>query len=113
MTDQLQLLYEADFLVFFHQNSVVQLLAVAKCNLWTAAFSEKGKFLLAARRYRRGAHIEYIISLDVDDLSQGSQAYVGKLRYDFYDVICIMILGDVSCVFWLDIWLLPNWLFPS
>lgn len=46
-----------------------------------AAFSEKGKFLLAARRYRRGAHNEYIISLDADDLSQGSQAYVGKLRY--------------------------------
>ncbi|XP_057529303.1 tubby-like F-box protein 7 [Amaranthus tricolor] len=48
-----------------------------------SSFSEKGKFLLAARRYRRGAHIEYIISLDVDDLSQGSQAYVGKLSSDF------------------------------
>ncbi|XP_010694543.2 tubby-like F-box protein 7 [Beta vulgaris subsp. vulgaris] len=48
-----------------------------------SSFSEKGKFLLAARRYRRGAHIEYIISLDADDLSQGSQAYVGKLSSDF------------------------------
>ncbi|XP_021773838.1 tubby-like F-box protein 7 [Chenopodium quinoa] len=48
-----------------------------------SSFSEKGKFLLAARRYRRGAHTEYIISLDVDDLSQGSQAYVGKLSSDF------------------------------
>ncbi|GAB4846579.1 Tubby-like F-box protein 7 [Ancistrocladus abbreviatus] len=46
-------------------------------------FSEKGKFLLAARRYRHGSHIEYIISLDEDDLSQGSQAYVGKLSSDF------------------------------
>lgn len=44
------------------------------------AYTDKGKFLLAARRYRRGAHIEYIISLDADDLSQGSNAYVGKLR---------------------------------
>jgi len=49
--------------------------------LLATAFSEKGKFLLAAKRYRHGAHIEYIISLDADDLSQGSQAYVGKLRY--------------------------------
>ncbi|KAJ8423084.1 hypothetical protein Cgig2_020562 [Carnegiea gigantea] len=48
-----------------------------------SSFSEKGKFLLAARRYRCGAHIEYIISLDADDLSQGSQAYVGKLSSDF------------------------------
>ncbi|PPR89753.1 hypothetical protein GOBAR_AA30929 [Gossypium barbadense] len=48
-----------------------------------AAFTDKGKFLLAARRYRQGAHIEYIISLDADDLSQGSNAYVGKLSSDF------------------------------
>ncbi|KAL5997852.1 Tubby-like F-box protein 7 [Asimina triloba] len=41
---------------------------------------EQGKFLLAARRFRHGAHTEYIISLDADDLSQGSNAYVGKLR---------------------------------
>ncbi|KAL2245487.1 tubby-like F-box protein 7 [Sesamum indicum] len=47
------------------------------------SFMDKGKFLLAARRYRTGAHTEYIISLDSDDLSQGSKAYVGKLRSDF------------------------------
>ncbi|XP_030460896.1 tubby-like F-box protein 7 isoform X2 [Syzygium oleosum] len=44
---------------------------------------DEGKFLLAARRYRHGAHTEYIISLDADDLSQGSNAYVGKLSSDF------------------------------
>ncbi|XP_031495983.1 tubby-like F-box protein 1 isoform X2 [Nymphaea colorata] len=44
---------------------------------------EKGKFLMAARRYRHGAHSEYIISLDSEDLSQGSSAYVGKLSSDF------------------------------
>ncbi|KAK6157354.1 hypothetical protein DH2020_011602 [Rehmannia glutinosa] len=47
------------------------------------SFTDKGKFLLAARRYRSGAHTEYIISLDAGDLSQGSKAYVGKLRSDF------------------------------
>ncbi|XVE53124.1 hypothetical protein DITRI_Ditri02bG0179100 [Diplodiscus trichospermus] len=49
----------------------------------TPSFTDKGKFLLAARRYRHGAHTEYIISLDADDLSQGSNAYVGKLSSDF------------------------------
>ncbi|KAI4323025.1 hypothetical protein L6164_022664 [Bauhinia variegata] len=49
----------------------------------TPSFTDKGKLLLAARRYRRGAHTEYIISLDADDLSQGSNAYVGKLSSDF------------------------------
>ncbi|MFQ6627625.1 hypothetical protein Gotur_006038 [Gossypium turneri] len=49
----------------------------------SSSFTDKGKFLLAARRYRQGAHIEYIISLDADDLSQGSNAYVGKLSSDF------------------------------
>ncbi|KAL2472719.1 Tubby-like F-box protein 7 [Forsythia ovata] len=47
------------------------------------SFMDEGKFLLAARRYRNGTHIEYIISLNADDLSQGSNAYVGKLRSDF------------------------------
>nr|XP_043626818.1 tubby-like F-box protein 7 [Erigeron canadensis] len=47
------------------------------------SFTEKGKFLLAARRSRHGAHTEYIISLDPNDLSQGSNAYVGKLSSDF------------------------------
>lgn len=52
-------------------------------HVYGAAFTDKGKFLLAARRYRRGAHTEYVISLDADDLSQGSNAYVGKLSSDF------------------------------
>ncbi|XP_058095551.1 tubby-like F-box protein 1 [Magnolia sinica] len=42
-----------------------------------------GKFLLVARRFRHGAHTEYIISIDADDVSQGSNAYVGKLCSDF------------------------------
>ncbi|KAG5235397.1 tubby F-box protein [Salix suchowensis] len=49
----------------------------------TPSITDEGKFLLAARRYRHGAHTEYIISLDADELSQGSNAYVGKLSSDF------------------------------
>ncbi|CAA6665631.1 unnamed protein product [Spirodela intermedia] len=49
----------------------------------TQTFMDKGKFLLAARRYRHGAHTEYVISLNADNLSQGSSAYVGKLSSDF------------------------------
>lgn len=44
---------------------------------------DKGKFLLAARSFKHGARTEYIISLDADDFSQGSNAY-GKLWYDFW-----------------------------
>ncbi|KAL3503109.1 hypothetical protein ACH5RR_037558 [Cinchona calisaya] len=47
------------------------------------SLTDEGKFLLAARRYRKGTQSEYIISLDPDDFSQGSNAYVGKLRSDF------------------------------
>ncbi|KAE8723477.1 Tubby-like F-box protein 7 [Hibiscus syriacus] len=49
----------------------------------TPSFTDEGKFLLAAKRYRHGAHIEYILSHDPDDISQGSNAYVGKLSSDF------------------------------
>ncbi|WOK91498.1 hypothetical protein Cni_G00189 [Canna indica] len=48
----------------------------------TQTLVDNGKFLLAARRFRHGARTEYIISLDAEDLSQGSNAYVGKLRSD-------------------------------
>ncbi|KAH0852553.1 hypothetical protein HID58_093936 [Brassica napus] len=49
----------------------------------TPSFTDKGKFLLAARRFRTGAYTEYVISLDAHDFSQASNAYVGKLRSDF------------------------------
>ncbi|KAF3339827.1 tubby-like F-box protein 1 [Carex littledalei] len=49
----------------------------------TQSFADKGKFLLAARRYRNRAHIEYAISTDPEDLFQESNSYVGKLRSDF------------------------------
>ncbi|XP_047336398.1 tubby-like F-box protein 7 isoform X2 [Impatiens glandulifera] len=46
------------------------------------SITEKGKFLLAARRCRQGAHTEYIISLSADEISQGSNTYVGKISSD-------------------------------
>lgn len=44
---------------------------------------ENGKFLLAARKVRRATSSDYIISLNGDDMSRGSNTYVGKLRSNF------------------------------
>lgn len=60
-----------------------QLKAHSFLSIPVTAFTDEGKFLLAARRYKNGARTEYIISLDPKDLSQGSKAYVGKLRLGF------------------------------
>lgn len=49
----------------------------------TQALAEDGKFLLAARRYRRPTCTDYIISLHPDDMSKGSSTYIGKLRSNF------------------------------
>ncbi|PKA48728.1 Tubby-like F-box protein 6 [Apostasia shenzhenica] len=42
-------------------------------------FVDTGKFLMAARRYTTSAHVEYILCINTDDLSQRSNAYIGKL----------------------------------
>jgi hypothetical protein len=63
--------------LFHHQ---ICLMITTYCLCLTAPM-DKGKFLMAARRFRRGPHTEYIISLDAEDLSQGSNAYMGKLRW--------------------------------
>lgn len=49
--------------------------------IFVAALASNGKFLLAARRYRRATCTDYIISLKRDDMSKGSKSYMGKLRY--------------------------------
>lgn len=41
---------------------------------------EKDKLLLAAKRVRRAAGTDFIISLAADDFSRASSTYVGKLR---------------------------------
>ncbi|GAV63403.1 F-box domain-containing protein/Tub domain-containing protein [Cephalotus follicularis] len=45
--------------------------------------TDEGKFLLAGRRCRRPTCTDYIISLCADDMSKGSNTYVGKLRSNF------------------------------
>lgn len=44
---------------------------------------ENGKFLLAARKFRKATSTDYIISFDGEDMSRGSNTYVGKLRSNF------------------------------
>ncbi|MCO5587286.1 hypothetical protein L7F22_041233 [Adiantum nelumboides] len=48
-----------------------------------ASLGESGKFLLAARKVRHAASADYVISLSADDMSRGSNTYVGKLRSNF------------------------------
>ncbi|KAH9329316.1 hypothetical protein KI387_001424 [Taxus chinensis] len=49
----------------------------------TPTLVENGKFLLAARKFRRATSADYVISLDREDMSRGSNAYIGKLRSNF------------------------------
>lgn len=49
----------------------------------TATLVDNGKFVLAARKFRRATSSDYIISLDADDMSRGGDTYVGKLRSNF------------------------------
>eukprot|EP00252_Welwitschia_mirabilis_P018641 TRINITY_DN4145_c0_g1_i1.p1 TRINITY_DN4145_c0_g1~~TRINITY_DN4145_c0_g1_i1.p1 ORF type:complete len:410 (+),score=75.63 TRINITY_DN4145_c0_g1_i1:794-2023(+) len=48
-----------------------------------ALLVENGKFLLAAKRVRHASSIEYIISLDPEEISQTNSSYLGKLRSNF------------------------------
>ncbi|RWR89491.1 tubby-like F-box protein 14 [Cinnamomum micranthum f. kanehirae] len=52
-------------------------------HLYLGLNMEDGKFLLAARKIRRPACAEYIISMDVADISRNSISYMGKLRSNF------------------------------
>lgn len=47
------------------------------------ASNDDGKFLLAARKCRRPTCTDYIISVNAEDVSKGSSAYIGKLRSNF------------------------------
>ncbi|CAL5084570.1 unnamed protein product [Urochloa decumbens] len=49
----------------------------------TDGLTDDGKFLLAARKYRRPSCTEYLISLDASDKSKGHGTYIGKLRSNF------------------------------
>ena len=60
--------------------------------LIAALIADDGKFLLAARKFRRPTCIDYIISLDADDMSRESNAYVGKLRSTLNQILLLAIL---------------------
>ncbi|CAI9776269.1 unnamed protein product [Fraxinus pennsylvanica] len=47
------------------------------------ALADDGKFLLAARRFRRPSFTEYVISLHPDHMFKASGSYIGKLRSNF------------------------------
>jgi hypothetical protein len=49
----------------------------------TQALADNGKFLLAARKFRRPTCTDYNISLHAGDMSKGSSTYVGRLRSNF------------------------------
>ncbi|XP_037430474.1 tubby-like F-box protein 6 [Triticum dicoccoides] len=49
----------------------------------TEALADDGKFLLAARKCRKPTYIDYLIYLDMGDMSKGSSTYIGKLRSNF------------------------------
>ncbi|WVZ66988.1 hypothetical protein U9M48_016135 [Paspalum notatum var. saurae] len=49
----------------------------------TDALADDGKLLLAARKYRRSAWTEYLISIDANDVSKGNGTCIGKLRSNF------------------------------
>ncbi|KAJ7955041.1 Tubby-like F-box protein [Quillaja saponaria] len=49
----------------------------------TSAIADEGKFLLAASKCRRATCTDYTISLDADDMSKGSNIYIGKVRSNF------------------------------
>ncbi|KAK8276270.1 hypothetical protein V6Z12_D10G187700 [Gossypium hirsutum] len=49
----------------------------------TNSLSDGGKFLLAARKCRRPTCTDYIISLQAEDFSKGTNTYAGRLRSNF------------------------------
>lgn len=57
-----------------------------------AVLAETGKFLLSAKRNRRTTCTEYIISMDVDNISRSSNTYIGKLRYWIWKAVILFLL---------------------
>ncbi|KAG6526375.1 tubby-like F-box protein 8 [Zingiber officinale] len=48
-----------------------------------AVIVENGKFLLSAKRIRRTACTEYVISMNAEHISRSTNTYIGKLRSNF------------------------------
>ena len=60
--------------------------------LIAALVADDGKFLLAARKFRRPTCTDYIIFVDADDMSRESNASVGKLRSTLNQILLLAIL---------------------
>lgn len=63
----------------------------------TPSEDENDKLLLAARRIRRATGTDFVISLDADDFSRASSAYVGKLRSNFLGTKFTMYDSQPPC----------------
>lgn len=50
-----------------------------------------GKFLLAARKFRRPTCTEFIITLNSVDIAKEGSAYVGKLRYFIQSMFTVLL----------------------
>ena len=94
------LIFELIFVFLFEANTMFVLLLIA------ALIADDGKFLLAARKFRRPTCIDYIISLDADDMSRESNAYVGKLRSTLNQIIllfsCFLVQRLTAFIFTFD-----------
>ncbi|GFY89182.1 tubby like protein 10 [Actinidia rufa] len=62
-----------------------------------ALLVENGKFLLSAKRTRRTTCTEYVISMDIDNISRSSSTYIGKLRSNFLGTKFIMYDTQPPC----------------
>ena len=65
-------------------------------SLSPALLVENGKFLLSAKRNRRTTCTEYVISMDVDNISRSSSTYIGKLTTMVPSVLCWFMISVAS-----------------
>lgn len=63
----------------------------------TPSEDENDKLLLAARKIRRATGTDFVISLDANDFSRASSAYVGKLRSNFLGTKFTIYDGQPPC----------------
>ncbi|XP_066391463.1 tubby-like F-box protein 11 isoform X4 [Miscanthus floridulus] len=85
---------DAPIKCFIRRNRATQ--SYSLCVGVTDALADDGKFLLAARRSRRPAGTEYLISLDAKNTSKGT--CIGKLRSNFLGTKFIVYDAHPPCV---------------
>eukprot|EP00262_Sarcandra_glabra_P011885 TRINITY_DN2941_c1_g2_i1.p1 TRINITY_DN2941_c1_g2~~TRINITY_DN2941_c1_g2_i1.p1 ORF type:complete len:286 (-),score=35.20 TRINITY_DN2941_c1_g2_i1:76-933(-) len=83
------------------QNQVIQCYikrdkANSTYHLFLGLDTEKGKFLLSARRINRLTCVEIIISPDAENISQNNTCYMGKLKSNFWENKFTVYSGAVT-----------------